>query len=637
MKRLLLISLLFTSCFNQGFGQHKLVEKSKILSSQEVIIKPFKIKSSQSKYATSSFAEGLNYSEFELDTKELAKIGNSTNDFKLEILLSGNKQILLNLSRIDILGKEFKVKDGNGNILNLPTGHFFHGIVENDPSKRIAVSVYNDAIDVLLETSKGKYNLRKALESNLYEFDDIISTEENFCPINKEIKHDESKFEVNATNNCKTLKLYVAADYAFYTYYGNNPTYALQRITTVINQMNLPFQLAQVGIQLSGTTIFTSAAPFIYSDMEALLNSFNYWYRGNSNVPPSNFGQLFTTYSSGSVIGLAYLNENVCYRNPNPYYPYTYSSWAQVTSSISYLTAAHEIGHTMGSNHTNNNSIMDPFLNSSNNTFDTPSSNLYRSALNQCGFVNNDFPLNKNVVNLTSTSARLTWNRTSSGTDYTLHYRKVGDATFSTVAVSTAIIYNLTGLLPNTQYEWSVTSDCSPTTGYSTQFFTTISNLCYQNSITIPFQSLGSHPSNETYWAGLYTSAGAFVVYLGFVSNANEITVSIPTSVAAGIGYKIIIDNYAGTVLSNQSPPLTISSTCVSPCTTALTLASTTDDISSGTITKEANATTGTITATNKISGTANVTYRAGRSITLDTGFKADNGTVFKTEFGGCN
>jgi hypothetical protein len=75
----------------------------------------------------------------------------------------------------------------------------------------------------------------------------------------------------------------------------------------------------------------------------------------------------------------------------------------------------------------------------------------------------------------------------------------------------------------------------------------------------------------------------------------------------------------------------------VNPCVTALTITSTTDDISSGTITKEANATTGTITATNKITGTANVTYRAGKSITLDAGFKADNGTVFKTEFGGCN
>jgi hypothetical protein len=76
----------------------------------------------------------------------------------------------------------------------------------------------------------------------------------------------------------------------------------------------------------------------------------------------------------------------------------------------------------------------------------------------------------------------------------------------------------------------------------------------------------------------------------------------------------------------------------VSPCPNSILLSNTgIDDISSGVIIKEANATTGTITATNKITGTANVTYRAGKSITLNAGFKADNGVVFKTEFGGCN
>lgn len=73
------------------------------------------------------------------------------------------------------------------------------------------------------------------------------------------------------------------------------------------------------------------------------------------------------------------------------------------------------------------------------------------------------------------------------------------------------------------------------------------------------------------------------------------------------------------------------------PCLTANILNSTNDDISNEVIVKEANAITGTISATNKITGNANVTYRAGKSISLEPGFKADNGVVFKTEFGGCN
>ncbi|MCP9762416.1 3-coathanger stack domain-containing protein [Lacihabitans soyangensis] len=76
------------------------------------------------------------------------------------------------------------------------------------------------------------------------------------------------------------------------------------------------------------------------------------------------------------------------------------------------------------------------------------------------------------------------------------------------------------------------------------------------------------------------------------------------------------------------------------PCVAILALSSSnspSDDITSGTVVKEANVNSGTISATNKITGTSNVTYRAGKSIQLDPGFKADNGVVFKTEFGGCN
>lgn len=73
------------------------------------------------------------------------------------------------------------------------------------------------------------------------------------------------------------------------------------------------------------------------------------------------------------------------------------------------------------------------------------------------------------------------------------------------------------------------------------------------------------------------------------------------------------------------------------PCPTNLLLVSTADDYVTGTTTKQANATTGNIMATNKITGSANVTYQAGKSITLNPGFSVNSGTVFKTQFGGCN
>ncbi|NBB18407.1 hypothetical protein GVN20_03480 [Runella sp. CRIBMP] len=68
----------------------------------------------------------------------------------------------------------------------------------------------------------------------------------------------------------------------------------------------------------------------------------------------------------------------------------------------------------------------------------------------------------------------------------------------------------------------------------------------------------------------------------------------------------------------------------------AVTLASPADDYATGAILKTASSVNGKITATNKVTGTANVSYRA-KSIELTNGFRADNGAVFSAAVGGCN
>jgi hypothetical protein len=137
-------------------------------------------------------------------------------------------------------------------------------------------------------------------------------------------------------------------------------------------------------------------------------------------------------------------------------------------------------------------------------------------------------------------------------------------------------------------------------------------------------------------------------------ANANDFTITMYPSNSIAISgsttFQITFDPSAGGIRtatlsiqnndSDENPYTFAIQGTGGTCQTALILSSTnvpTDDITSGSIIKQAHATTGTITATNKITGTAKVTYRAGKSITLDAGFKADNGVVFKTEFGGCN
>lgn len=144
--------------------------------------------------------------------------------------------------------------------------------------------------------------------------------------------------------------------------------------------------------------------------------------------------------------------------------------------------------------------------------------------------------------------------------------------------------------------------------------------------------------------AQLSNSAGSFSnpTTIGSVTstNAGTIAATIPNGTTVGTGYKVRLISSNPSITNNPSKPFEVLSVCPAPCAGLLTLSSTnnpTDDVSSGVILKEVNALTGIITASNKITGTAIVTFKAGKSITLEPGFKADNGVVFKTEFGGCN
>lgn len=91
------------------------------------------------------------------------------------------------------------------------------------------------------------------------------------------------------------------------------------------------------------------------------------------------------------------------------------------------------------------------------------------------------------------------------------------------------------------------------------------------------------------------------------------------------------------TVNNCKSLPSNLVSVTVNgnPCQNLVTLTSTANDYTSGTILKMASGTSGKIVATNKVTGSSKVIYN-GASVELKPGFKADGGTLFLAESGGC-
>lgn len=75
-------------------------------------------------------------------------------------------------------------------------------------------------------------------------------------------------------------------------------------------------------------------------------------------------------------------------------------------------------------------------------------------------------PVQVLTVNAGPTSAKLWWN--NAGTQYAVRYRIVGETTWTMVTGLTSATCVLTGLTPNTTYEWGVATNCDP--GITTAF-----------------------------------------------------------------------------------------------------------------------------------------------------------------------
>ncbi|MFY7908923.1 MAG: 3-coathanger stack domain-containing protein, partial [Emticicia sp.] len=134
--------------------------------------------------------------------------------------------------------------------------------------------------------------------------------------------------------------------------------------------------------------------------------------------------------------------------------------------------------------------------------------------------------------------------------------------------------------------------------------------------------------------AGLKSTVG-FSDMIDHIISSNELTTEYIANSARVSNAESYITSY-GSTTSDHYPVMLRFNLAVNPCVTVLNLVSPVDDYTSGTQIKQASSTNGKITATNAVTGTANATYQA-KSVELNAGFKADSGTIFRAEIGGCN
>ena len=114
---------------------------------------------------------------------------------------------------------------------------------------------------------------------------------------------------------------------------------------------------------------------------------------------------------------------------------------------------------------------------------------------------------------------------------------------------------------------------------------------------------------------------------------ASVTNAGLVTGLEAGTATFTFTDTTTG--CKNTTSTLVVNNNSNSPCNQVITLVSPTDDIATGSVLKQSN---NNISAANRVTGTTTtVTYQSGTSVTLQPGFQAEAGTVFKAQIGGCN
>ncbi len=152
-------------------------------------------------------------------------------------------------------------------------------------------------------------------------------------------------------------------------------------------------------------------------------------------------------------------------------------------------------------------------------------------------------------------------------------------------------------------------------------------SICAGSNIDVNFSTTGNFTQVSQFQVQLSDINGSFEnpITIGTSSSIGTVSCFIPTNIPTGSNYLIRV------ATSNQKAvgDPTNSFIKVNPVNSNIT-----QDISLGTIT---NKVAQSLSANNKIIAPANVNYQAGKAISLDAGFEARSGSVFKAEIKTCN
>lgn len=481
-----------------------------------------------------------------------------------------NDQVTLSLARCEIFTSDFKAgtlgvsaKDN----IDYTQGIFYRGIVEGENESIVALTIFPEEISGMISVNGKNYELVKDPESAdgylLYDNKKLPSKPDFSCDV--VTPPGTKKYDENNTTDgvgCKVISVYFECDYKLYQDKGSNTTNVINYVSSLFNQVATLYFNENIDIQISSIYVWTSTDPYAsYTSTSNLLPAFR-TTRGTNFT--GNLAHFLTTRSIGG--GIAYLNV-LCNKSYGHAVSYIYNSFSNVpTYSWSVEVVTHELGHNIGSNHTqwcgwtlpsggtgaldncytteggcsagpaptNGGTIMSYCHLTSyginfNNGFGTQPGDKIRTSLINASCISSSgvAPTGLTTQNITNNSATLVWNASSGAISYAAQYRVTGTSTWISAGTTSSTSLVLNGLTDGTQYEWQVKTDCSVYSTTATFLTTGTSPSC---NVPTSLSSTSITSSGATLSWGAVTGATTYTVQYKTAASTTWITANSTTS-----------------------------------------------------------------------------------------------------------
>lgn len=444
------------------------------------------------------------------------------------------ESITLNLEKSEIFADGFFVNTEKEKWVQYNRGLYYHGTIEGQPNSVVAITLFDDEVAGVINTDHGsKYVIGKSssLRSKSFLVFDANKTEgpainclaEELPTYSKESQLvNVKKLENRVVGGC--VNIYFELGNSVYSNKGGT-TGAVNYITGVFNVVAELYRRDGINVKISQVQVWTTTEPYSASASTALTD----FGRAKQNNFNGNLAQLVRLKTSGGMSGIAWVNV-LCssYGASQSSGPYSYAEVsATYNSSISTPTYSwttevitHELGHNLGSPHTqscswtggaidgcaspegscsagpmptNGGTIMSYChltsigINYANGFGPQPKA-LITNRVNAgscavaCTATTCTAPSGLTTTNLSNTSATLSWAAASGAVSYDVQYKTTSSSTWLNLATATtATSVNITGLLAGTAYQWQVRTNCSSSTTAFTQgsfTTTTVSTAC---------------------------------------------------------------------------------------------------------------------------------------------------------------